>query len=191
MPGATGDGFPFVAILALNPYLPKQVNAQNGVVMVSFCSRWQHLCCLLSGRCVYCLRRCFAGPAHSMLCAGSNGCIGFHCRWLRVAGNRCNRGKLDTGGWMYANILTDGAAVLTPIGIPVWPVPRSLFAFTTSLFATTSKLLTIGNFIIHELIFLSSHRRLRACAGSKRIFIACSREFTPFCSHVLQKTSSL
>jgi hypothetical protein len=53
---------------------------------------------------------------------------------------------------MYANILTDGATVLTPIGIPVWPVPRPFFAFTAALFATTSKLLTIGNFIIHEFI---------------------------------------
>src|ERR1700694_4399988 len=140
MPGATGDGFPFAAILALDPYLPKQVNAQNRVVMASLCSRWHHLCCCLSRCCVYGLKGCFADPADGMLCAGSNGCTGFHRRWLRVAKNRCTRSRLDTGGWMYTNILTDSAAVLTPIGIPVWPLPPPLFSFSTPVFCTTRKI---------------------------------------------------
>src|SRR5579872_4303481 len=67
--------------------------------------------------------------------------------------NRFNRSKFDFRGRMYANILTDGAAILTPVSVPVWPMPCTIFAFTTALLATTSKLLTIGNFIIHELIF--------------------------------------
>src|SRR5579872_112580 len=104
--------------------------------------------------------------------------------------NRFNRSKFDFRGRMYANILTDGAAILTPVSVPVWPMPCTIFAFTTALLATTSKLLTIGNFIIHELIFCPPGECCTS-AGISRKFYWLLAKIYPCCSHVLQKTSLL
>lgn len=52
-----------------------------------------------------------------------------------------------------ANIFADGASVLTPVGIPVWPVTSTFPALTATLLATSGKLLTIGDFSVHEMPF--------------------------------------